>query len=279
MKKLCLLSVLTTIVLSLSAQLKYPVVGTYEKKSAQGMAIYKDKAYLMNEGGRCRVLNLSTGNIERSFLVGSAAKGNHINNACFGLRGNVKDGTPFLYLSECYNSGRCFVEKLSGDTSITVQTIEATRDGKNWRMTNWVVDNENGVLYALTRNRNNHIDSLGNIICHVVKYPIPGFEDGTYVKLSEKDILDQYEIVFPNVLQGSKIRKNKLYLVTGFQQSIVSKESQRAILIIDLKKKKLIKSVDLTYVTTNEPEDLDFYRNYALLYCGQEGGIHKINIK
>lgn len=37
------------------AQLAYPVVGTYKKKSAQGMAIHQDRAYLFSDGGRCRM--------------------------------------------------------------------------------------------------------------------------------------------------------------------------------------------------------------------------------
>ena len=47
------------------AQLEYPIVGRYGGKSAQDMAIYNDRAYLMSDGGHCRVLNLITGKIER----------------------------------------------------------------------------------------------------------------------------------------------------------------------------------------------------------------------
>ena len=42
-------------------QLRYPVVGTYKGKSAQGMAIWKNNAYIFNDGGHCRVLDLKTG--------------------------------------------------------------------------------------------------------------------------------------------------------------------------------------------------------------------------
>ena len=37
--------------------LAYPIVGTYKGKSAQGMAIWQNYAYLFNDGGHCRVLN------------------------------------------------------------------------------------------------------------------------------------------------------------------------------------------------------------------------------
>lgn len=278
MRRYLLFVLLFTIVNAANAQLQYPVVGTYQNKSAQGMAIYDDKAYLMNEGGSCRVLNLLTGKVERSFFVCSAAKDNHCNSACFGKNCGDEDGMPLLYISECYNSGRCFVERLTENSSVTVQTIEATKNGKNWRMSNWVLDNKNGYLYALTRNRKEHIDSVGNVRCYVIKYRIPSLVEGAYVRFSEKDIIDKFELIYPNVLQGSKIRKNKLFLVTGLQQSIVNKESKRAILVVDLAKKEIIKSVDLTYLTTNEPEDIDFFGKKCLLYCGQEGGIYEIKL-
>lgn len=40
-----------------------------------------------------------------------------------------------------------------------------------------------------------------------------------------------------------------------------------------------MKTIDLTYVTTNEPEDIDFYKNKILLYCNGEGGIYELKFK
>lgn len=219
-------------------QLRYPIAGTYLKRAAQGMAICGDTAYLMSDGGFCRVLNLKSGDIVRTFHVGSSANGNHINNACFGKDNNKSKGRPLLYLSECMGKGRCFVEQIEGDSSKLVQTIEATKKGKNYRMTNWVVDNEQGYLYGVTRNRKELLDSAWNVTCHIIKYRIPKLTEGTKVFFSEKDILDQFNVVYPNILQGCKIRGNKLYLLTGLQQTMSHrKDSQRAVLVIDLKKK------------------------------------------
>ena len=280
MKKSILVFLILWFAVDISAQLTYPIQGTFQKMSAQGMAIYGDTAYLMNDGGLCRVLDLKRRNIVRSFNVGSSAKGNHINNACFGKVDSKSGELPLLYLSECMGKGRCFVEQLTADSSILVQTIEAFKGGKNYRMTNWVVDNEKGHLYGITRNRQALLDSAWNVKCHIVKYRIPTLNEGPKVNLSEKDVIDQFEVIYPNILQGCKIRGNKLFLVTGLQQSLgYRKDSQRAILVIDLRKKELVEQIDLTYLTTNEPEDMDFYKNYALLYCGQEGGLYKIKVK
>ena len=243
------------------------------------MAVNGDSAYLMSDGGICRVLDLKKGYVVRTFNMGSSAKGNHINNACFGKKDVSNGQMPLLYLSECMGKGRCFVEQIVGDSSRLVQTIEATKKGKNYRMTNWVVDNEQGYLYGVTRDRNELLDSAWNVICHIIKYRIPQLEEGPKVYLSEKDIIDHYEVIYPNILQGCKIRGNKMYLLTGLQQSMsYRKDSQRAVLVIDLKKKKLISKIDLTYVTVNEPEDIDVYKNKWLLYCNGEGGLYELKL-
>ena len=263
-----------------SAQLRYPIQGAFKKKSAQGMAIYEDTAYLMHDGGMCRVFDLKNGRVVRNFHFKSRSKYNHINNACFGRSVYGNNKVPLVYLSECMQRGRCFVEQIEGGSSRLVQTIEAFKNGKNWRMTNWVVDNDNGFLYGVTRNRKETLDSVGNVVCHIVKFRIPSLEEGNKVAFSEKDLIDHFEVVFPNILQGCKIRKGKLYLLAGLMQTLSHrKDSKRAVLIVDLKKKKLMKTYDLTYTTTNEPEDMDFYKGKWLLYCGGECGIYELNIK
>ncbi len=39
------------------------------------------------------------------------------------------------------------------------------------------------------------------------------------------------------------------------------------------------RTIDLTDVTENEPEDMDFYHGKALLYTGQGGGLYEVNLK
>lgn len=262
------------------AQLKYPIVGTYKKKSAQGMAIFGDYAYLANEGGLCRILDLKKGKVLREFHFESSSKDNHVNSASFGKAIYKGTHVPLIYLSECMVKGRCFVERITADSSELVQTIQATKKGKIERMTDWVVDNERNCLYAITRNRKLVLDSVGNIKSYITKYRLPSVDEGKNIILAEQDVLDQFEVLFPNILQGCKIRGKYLYLVTGLQQTYsYSKESQRAIIVIDLQKKRIKKIKDLTYVTTNEPEDIDFYKGKCLMYCGQEGGLYEIKVK
>ena len=84
--------------LYVKSQMLYPSVGSYDGKSAQGMAIWDDQAYLFNYGGHCRILNLKTCDIVGSFLLASANKSNHVNNACFGSDVYNLDNKPVIYI-------------------------------------------------------------------------------------------------------------------------------------------------------------------------------------
>ena len=263
------------------SQMRYAIVGTYKGASAQGMAIHQDKAYLFSHGGRCRVLNLKTKIVEREFLLESSDSTNHVNCACFGVEVEKGNQLPLIYISECKNGRRCFVECITETTSVLRQTIEARKDdGSIEPVLNWVVDTNNDFLYSITR-YSKELKETGIIHNYISKYPLPKLKDGSRVILKERHKLDAYDIPFRNVLQGAKVYNGKLYIVTGLQQPRYekSKNAVRELLEIDLNEKKLIKRIDLTYVTTNEPEDIDFYEDKCLLYCGQNGGIYEIDLR
>lgn len=267
---------LQIIVANVHAQLRYPIVGNYKGRGAQGMAIYGDNAFLMSDGGLCRVYNLASKKQEREFALASSSPKNHVNNVCFGpdhYKGNV---LPLIYVSECNNPFRCFVENITADSCELIQTIEV----KNHEVIiDWVVDCKSRKLYSISRT-GEVIDDAGNCVCNIKKYRLPSVNEGNSVVLSEQDVIDQFSVIFPNILQGCKIRNNMMYLVTGFQESLSHRvDACRSLKVIDLKLKRLRKESDLTYITTNEPEDIDFYKGYCLMYCGQEGGLYEINYR
>lgn len=265
-------------VCSCLAQLKYSIVGTYKGKSAQGMAIWKDKAYLFNDGGHCRVLNIHSNSIISEFDLASSGTNNHVNAACFGVESIEKGGMPVIYVSEYRSPSRCFVEQIKDSTSVLLQTIVAENGGKNRFVQAWVVDKKEGYLYAIAR-RDPTKAKKRNINVRIVKYRLPRLIEGSKVFLTDNDILDDFDVQFHNGIQGAKIRGDYLYIVTGLQEASSGEiNAKRAIQIIDLKKRNLIRSVDLTFVTTNEPEDIDFCGHNCFLYCGQNGGIHKIKL-
>ena len=248
----------------------YPVVGQYKSRSAQGMAIYDDDAYLFNDGGLCRVLNLKTGKIEHNFMLECAAKDTNVNSACFSRQYVGDNLVPALYVTEFYGKRRCFVELINDGKSRLVQTIEfKDNQGRNPFVREWIVDNKEHVLYAVIRESNREDVNV------IKKFALPPL-DSAKILLTEKDALDEFTVNFVNGLQGGKIKGRYMYIATGFTPLDGEGEYfDRAIKMIDLKKKKLVKSIDLSKVTINEPEDIDFYKGKCFLFAGGTGGIYQ----
>lgn len=258
------------------AQLIYPVVGYYKGRSAQDMAIYGDNAYLMSDGGLYRIFNLKTGELERDGYLASSGKNTHINCVCFGAEYPDGANIPYLYVSETIKPHRCFVENVYGN-AVLVQTIEAVENGKIYSNFGWLVDREDGSLYGLNSFWHHYIDEIGNIRTIITKYRLPKVNEGKKVVLSEKDIIDRYDVLFTSSMQGAAIHKGKLYVATGLWESDKNtQETRRIIVVVDLKKKRKVKEIDVNLLTTNEPEGIDFYKSNCLLFCGQTGGIYRV---
>lgn len=258
------------------AQLKYPVEGRYNNCSAQAMAIFEDWAYVFNDGGHCRIFDLSSSSKVADVDLATANIQNHVNAACFGVEKPKGSKVPYIYISECKNEYRCFVEYITQQGSTLVQTIRTSFQGKSIHAPIWVVDTKEKVLYRVGRT-DKTLKEKGYSINTITGFRLPSVAEGSEVVLSEKDVICQYDIYFPSILQDACIKKGKMYLATGLQQSNASRlDSKRAIHVIDLRKKKLVKTIDQTLLTTNEPEGIDFYGKYLLLFCGQEGGIYLV---
>lgn len=280
MKKILLLSFLILAVcVSSVAQLRYPVAGAYKRNAAQGMAIWGDNAYLLSNTGYCRVYNLKSETVIGEFPLGSTDEDNHANVASFGVEIPEGGEIPAIYVAECYGKNRCFVENIFSDRSQLVQTIRAFEHGEPIDFFDWVVDRDNGFLYGI-RTFPGDIDNAGTKRHEVVKYRLPKLSEGSYVEFTEDDVLDRFTFTFANLTQGAVIRGRYLYMPTGLHQNESYKlNSNRAVYVIDLKKKEIKKSIDISKITVNEPEDMAFYGNKALLYCGQSGGLYQVKVK
>ena len=246
----------------------YHVAGQYQKQTAQGMTIFNDKAFLANNTGICRIYDLKKFSTISSFQFASAHKSNHCNCLDFGVEYPKKDSFyPTLYISECSGKGRCFVEDVNNGHPVLLQTISFKK-----RVTNWVVDRENSQLYAVAHlmRANKQTDSMA-----VYRFPLPAISEGN-VDLSDK-VEEMFIIHVPYVYQGATIHRNKLYLPVGVnRRNKAIKKDIRKILVVDLRKKGIIRQIDITDKVTNEPEDVSIYRGKLLLFCGQNGGLRKI---
>lgn len=260
---------------------KYDVSGEYNNKSAQGMAIYKNKAILLNHEGYCRIYDLKKKRLVAGFNLASAHKTNHANCASFGVefpKNNKK--YPALYISQCLPPFYCYVESITEKGTQLIQTLQVVSEGAEQRSCNWIVDKENKFIYTIA-GLTEAIDSIGNKNLLISKFPLPSL-DSTHVILREKDILDQFVLQFPNMLQGGTIQNNYLYLPVGlhdFPGSENRKDKHRAIIVVNLMTKQIERTIDINDSVLEEPEDADFYRDDLLLYCGQDGGLYRIPVK
>ncbi len=247
----------------------YDFPGAYEKEAAQGFAIFGDAAFLLNNGGRCRIYDLSSKKTYpvTQFDLASADGANHCNSASFGVefpKGNTL--FPALYISECYGKNRCFVESITPNGPKLIQTIGGVSHF------DWVVDREQKALYGLSG------ASGGGVRVH--KYPLPPLPPAgkSRVNFTKEDVIEQFTINFPNLTQGAAIRNGKLYLPVGLHDVAEGTPEWRSreIIVVDLKTRKIEKKIDINASCPHEPEDCDFYGDVMLLYCGQRGGLWRI---
>jgi hypothetical protein len=262
---------------------KFPFPGPYNKATSQGMAVYENFIFLLNYGGHCRIYDLRTEKMLADFDLGSANNKNLGNTASFGVEFPKGNGEfPAFYVSEWYGEQRCFVESITPSGSILIQTLSIDTNGKEGISSNWVVDRKQKCLYTIAV-ASEEIDSVGTRKYLVSKLPLPAL-DRESVVFDQNDIIEQFVIEFPNNPQGASIQGNRMYLPVGLYDDPETAKrphlSHRDIIVVNLKTKKIETTIDIHSIVSGEPEDLDFYKENILLYCGQaEGGVYNLKIQ
>lgn len=247
------------------------VSGTFNNEWAQGMAVFENNAFLLNNTGLCRVYDLRSDSVIGSFKLGSYHKKNHANNASFGIEYPQKESLyPAFYVSESNSPYRCYVENISTQESKLIQTIQYQISGVPQIIHDWVVDKKRKKMYAITQDYWKNRDSE-DYINYIRVFRLPFISEGDII-FTEKDVEEDYCVSFPHLLQGATIRNDKLYILSGLtdnQKNI--KGYKRAIVIVDLKKKEVTEIVNLQGIVKEEPEGIDFWKNRLLIFCGPKG--------
>jgi hypothetical protein len=256
------------------AVLEYRFVGTYKKEAAQGMAIYKDTAFLFNNTGIVRLYNLKTHEFVSEFFLDTFAPENHANCANFGVEFPAGNSAyPALYVSECYGQRRCFVESVSAAGAKLVQTLKIRGGGPEDVAFDWYLDNAGQFLYAIAKD-----PGAGAHAYRVTKLRLPRLADGD-VTFTPKDFLAQFTINFRHLSQGGVIRGDYLYLPVGHLKPASGKNDprDRGVLVVNLRTQQIEKELDLNQSLDLEPEDADFHGDSLLMYCGQTGGLWRVS--
>ena len=214
----------------------------------------------------------------------------HANNCSFGVH-KFKDSDvfPLLYVSHRENNDnrgvlqvyRILPEKSQSDKNdfdnfsvILVQTIyyppmtDENALGSPWT----AIDQENNCMYVYSRN--NRKESVNKGKCRISQFRIPPFGQSREVYLSDADILDSYEVDFNAALsQGACVYGGMMYIGQGKPSS-----KSLNIRVVDLKQKKLIKTINLKKAGfTSEPEGCFIYNNNLMISTAGKR-IFKINI-
>ena len=264
---------------TLGAQQQPKVVKAHSVSAArpQGMAIHGDAAFLLGDFGTCRIFDLKNEKIIAEFDLASADPPNHANCASFGPeypKGNNQ--FPALYISECAKPFRCFVESVGNAGPRLIQTLRLDSK-KILFMANWYVDKENKFLWCIAM-RTFEKDAEQNNTFSMIKLPLPPLGKKRVV-FTEADIIEEFQIKYYNMTQGGCIRGDYLYLPVGVHDLLRGEHEkwrERAVIIVNLKTKKIERKINLHASIPNEPEDVDFHGDTMLMHCGNPGGIYRL---
>lgn len=229
--------------------------------SAQGVAISNQILYRLYDTGVCRtydVHNLENPVFLSCFELGSHNSDNHSNCAQFW-----NDPSEGLLLYVAGLKGKCFVERVSMDSSSLLQTITLPPLALfcNSQSLN-IICGEDGFLWAFG-------DSRQDNKLFIAKIRRPDVKDGD-VELTVSDILqvrvfDGY-IYNESPWQGGMVYGGYLFFVFG------SKGAKRRIIVFDTTQFKIVNDIDLMSIVSEEPEDCDLCDGKVLLtICGENG--------
>ena len=249
----------------------FPVETNLQKKWGQGMAIHGQYVFLLTNTGLCRIYDMRKGVFAGSLILASAHEKNHANNACFGVEYS-KDNNKFpaLYISECEAPYRCYVENVTEYESRLIQIIQFRIGNKPQAVHDWIVDRETGHIYAITQLYPFNKEGNG-FATQIVKFGLPSINTQEVI-LSDVDIEDSFEVFFPHILQGGVIYNHTLYLPSGASaDSQVQYGKEKAIVIIDLKKKEIKRIIDVQGILNNEPEGAAFWGKSLMISCAPKG--------
>lgn len=223
----------------------------------------------------------------------------HCNQCCFGKEKYQDDDMfPLLYISQrnANDSTGAFLDVLriipflddkKQIDSFRVEQVQKVflpvmTDRNSMGNPNAVIDSDDEYLYTYSRNNRPKAPNFRQAV--ITKFHLPSIRDingkiQSEIFLTDSDILDSFNCEF-NLLnaQGGFYRNGKIYIVQG-HPSKNEKLNYVYFREIDLRKKKLVKTVDmLNNGFRSEPEGCWYY-NGSVMVGGYKKRIYKLTGK
>lgn len=280
-------------------------------RSAQGMAIWGDEAYVLYHTGMCSVYDLVSRNPEpvHTFKLGSfndghpsAAYSNHANQAMFSGLHHEGNPIPLLYVTTGNDGGadqegyyyRCAVENItrkileSGEASFSSQTLqtivynnrgiaETAWETPCWGSPAFFVNSNNESLYIFSarfRTTKQYLDDYDKNAFIITRFALPDVTANSKVVLTAQDILDQFTTPFDILFtQGGTLYDNKIYYTFGYG----NQKYPLGIRVFDLAKRSIVARVNLSAsaFADEEIECCSFYQG-TLLCNTNSGNIYSV---
>lgn len=275
--------------------------------SAQGIACWEDRAFILYDTGIGAVYDLKNRNVRPVdvFPLGSYNWGrpsadfkNHANSCNFSGIHYEGNPIPLLYVDTGAGIGadgdgyyyRLAVENITcqiddnGNESYqgkTLQTIAIKPEGDpergfvkpGWGCPCHVLDGEGGFIYACCtryRTKRGCVPEGENNALIVTKYAIPKLTDGAKVSLGGEDILDQWVFEDDTLFtQSGVFYQGKIYYIFG----CAIHDYPNHVMVVDLQNRRIEKRMDddLGIFGLDEFECGTFYQGMLLVNANDVG--------
>lgn len=237
-----------------------------QKRVGQAVAIHDKTLYRLYNTGVCQTFDIrdvSNPVLISTFVLGSYGSANHCNCAQFV----EVDGELYLYVAGL--KGMCYVEKMTLDSAILIQTISLGKlsilqDSQRFN----IISGDDGYLWLFGS------DEKGSELLFA-KAIRPSLNEKNVV-ISESDIIDcwiESDYVYKDsIWQGGMAYDGFLFFLFGSQSS----DSHLA--IYDTSTHMKVNDFGLNNNIKEEPEDCDFYEGTILLAINEGKGYYLIGI-
>ena len=276
--------------------------------ASQGFSVFEDRAYILHHTGVCCVYDMKvpTGKRLAAFPLGSYNAGkptkdytNHANSCMFSKAHYKENPIPLLYVTVGWGVGgdengyfyRCAVENITCKNengqvvyaAETLQTVSYCPEGIEdtefispcWGCPAFFVDNDREELYILSakyRTKRGMLPEGESKNTYIVTtFRLPRLEEGAFVKLTPRDIKEQFtaksDILFT---QGGAYANRKIYYTFGCPPSKTPYPNEIA--VFDLEKKTMTARISNLDEALNmeEIESCELYN--GRLYCNTSAG-------